>query len=262
MFYIILREEEVNKMKRNNKYNLNKLGNEEIFELILIGGVGRLPSDFWDKEGVIEAVKWIIEEKYKCSDEDIKSNLWSKIFTQYRLTGQIYKYYNSIYDLINEIYPNRFKPWEMKKISLNFWNKERIIEATKWMIEEKLQWTEEDIKNNLTLNIFKKYIMPNTNQIYRYYNSIYDLINEIYPNRFKPWEMKNVPNNFWTKEGVIEATKWMIEEKLTEEELERPITIDIFRKYKLGYIANNKYDIQKLLDEVYPGKFVNKKLVK
>ena len=246
-------------MKRNN-YDLNELNNEEIFELISTGGIDRLPNNFWDKERVIEATKWLIEEKYKCSDEDIKSNLWSKIFIQYRIHTQIYKYYNSIYDLINEIYPNRFKPWEMKSVPNNFWTKNTLKEFTIWAIEEKYKWNEEDIKNKLTLNIFRKYELEK--QIYKYYDSLYDLINEIYPNRFKPWEMKSVPRNFWTEENIIKATKWMIEEKLTEKELERPITITIFRKYRLSYIPKKKYDIQKLLDIAYPGKFVNKKLVK
>ena len=36
----------------------------------------------------------------------------------------------------------------------------------------------------------------------------------IYPNKFKPWELKSAPNNYWNNETTLEAIKWMIEEKL------------------------------------------------
>ena len=245
---------------KNNNYDLNELNNKEIFELALIGDIKKLPNDFWTKETIIEATKWVIEEKLQWDDEDIKNKLTLNILRKYGINiYYLYEYFNNIYDLINEIYSNRFKPWELKNASLDeFWTKETIIEATKWMIEEKLQWTEEDIKNNLIIDILRKYGI-NVYYFYKYYDSLYDLVNDVYPNKFKSWELRNVSSNFWTKETIIEATKWMIEEKLqwTEEDIKNKLTLNVLKKYKINSCYFYKYfnSIYDLVNEIYPNRF-------
>ncbi len=52
--------------------------------------------------------------------------------------------------------------------------------------------------------------------IQRCFNSSpFEALNAAYPNKFKEWELPNVPRNFWNSEkNCITATKWLIEEKL------------------------------------------------
>ena len=40
---------------------------------------------------------------------------------------------------------------------LNLWNLKTAKEATIWLIEEKLKWSDEDVKQKLSLNTFKQY---------------------------------------------------------------------------------------------------------
>lgn len=54
-----------------------------------------------------------------------------------------------------------------------------------------------------------KFILLNTND-----KSAFKTLNSACPNKFKPWELKQVPNSYWTLERGLEATKWPIEEKL------------------------------------------------
>ena len=61
---------------------------------------------------------------------------------------------NSPYDALNSVYPNKFKLWELKKINKGIWNKEMGKEAVKWLIEEKLKFSDEEIRNQLSVNLW------------------------------------------------------------------------------------------------------------
>ena len=95
----------------------------------------------------------------------------------------------SPYQALNTTYPNKFKEWEFKNVPINFWNKEKGIEATKWLIEEKLKLTDEELKEQLSVNLFKD---NNLGGMLRscFNDSPYRAINSTYPNRFKPEDFK------------------------------------------------------------------------
>ena len=92
-----------------------------------------------------------------------------------------------------------------------------------------------------------------------YNGSPYQAINTAYPNKFKEWEFSIVPRNFWTKEKGIEATRWLIEEKLklSDEELKEKLSSKLFKHNGLSGMLqacfNNSY--KKALQEAYLDKF-------
>ncbi len=63
------------------------------------------------------------------------------------LGGMLQTLYNSSpYQAINALYPEKFKPWEFSV--KNYWTQETLQtarESTKWLIEEKLKLTPEEI---------------------------------------------------------------------------------------------------------------------
>ena len=61
---------------------------------------------------------------------------------------------DSPYNIINLAYPNKFKPWEFKHTTNRYWTLESGIEATKWLIEKELNWSQIDIKEKLPRGIF------------------------------------------------------------------------------------------------------------
>lgn len=66
-------------------------------------------------------------------------------------------YGNSAFEAINSAYPNRFKPWELNSTPKNYWTLERGIEASKWLVEIKLNGlTDNNIVNIPTSRIFKR----------------------------------------------------------------------------------------------------------
>ena len=244
-------------MKRKDELLL--LDEVEVYKMVLQGDLNRFPHRFWIESDSRKIVKYLIEEVLHMTDDEIKTQVTYSFFKKYRLGGMANSIYGcKVYDIINHAYPNRFKPWEMKNSPMNTWNRETAIEATKWMIEEKLQWNEEDIKDKLTKHTFIDHgLIGMVSIIYK--NSIYDIINDVYPNKFKPWEMKNSPSNTWDKETAIKATKWMIEEKLkwNEEDIKDKISKHVFKDCGLRGMLMTIYNESTFnaINDVYPGRF-------
>ena len=219
----------------------------------------RTPINFWNKEKGVEATKWLIEEKLKLTDEEIKEQLSIKLFADNDLYGMLQQCFNgSPYLAINTAYPNKFKEWEFSTTPVKFWNEEKGIEATKWLIEEKLKLTDEELKEQLSQNLFKNNNLGG--MLWCCFNSSpYKAINTTYPNKFKEWEFKTVPFGFWTEEKGIEATKWLIEEKLklTDEELKEQLSQKLFVDNKLSGMFTCCFNSSpyKAINTTYPNKF-------
>ena len=235
----------------------------EMYREILKGARNKFINGVWQRPDAItnsiKVTKYLIEEKLKLTDEEIKEQLSVNLFKYNKLGGMLNICFNdSPYQAINTIYPNKFKEWEFIKVPINFWNKEKGVEATKWLIEEKLKLTDEELKEQLSIKLFKDNRLGSMLDIC-FNNSPYRAINTIYPNKFKEWEFKNTPNNFWTKEKGIEATKWLIEEKLklTDEEIKEQLSVNLFKDNKLLgmlYHCFNSSPYQ-AINATYPNKF-------
>ncbi|MBQ3422017.1 MAG: hypothetical protein IJH34_10175 [Romboutsia sp.] len=218
-----------------------------------------VPNGYWkNKENGIKATKWLIEEKLKLDDEQIKKQLSKKIFKENGLGGMLqYCFNNSPFEAINSTYPNKFKELEFKNVPLSYWNDEnRIISEIKWLIEEKLKLSDDELKEKLSIKLFSKNRLSTALSEY-FDNSPYKAINSVYPNKFKEWEFNCVPNGYWkNKENGIKATKWLIEEKLqlTDDELKQVLSASLFRINGLsGLLAhcfnNSPYEA---INSVYP----------
>ena len=138
----------------------------------------------------IKVTKFLIEEKLKLTDEELKEQLSVNLFKDNKLFGMLECCFNySPYQVINTTYPNKFKEWEFKNVPNSFWNKERGIKVTKWLIEEKLKLTDEQLKEKLSIKLFTD---NNLGSMLRhcFNNSPYKAINTTYPNKFKPEDFK------------------------------------------------------------------------
>ena len=219
----------------------------------------QVPTKFWNISRGIEATKWLIEDKLKLSNDGIKEQLSQKLFTSNGLRGMLSICFgDSPFLAINTVYPNKFKEWDFKQVPTKFWTKERVIEATRWLIEEKLKLSDKELKEKLSVKLFKDNGL--WGMLQQYCNgSFYKAIDIAYPNKFKEWEFNLVPQGFWTKERGIEATRWLIEEKLKlsdnelREKLSRASFIDNGLQGMLTICFNNSY--KRAIQEAYPDKF-------
>ncbi|MES5896791.1 hypothetical protein [Bacillus cereus group sp. RP43] len=214
------------------------------------------PNKFWTIEKSLDALKWTIEVKEKLTDNQIlevynltwirKNNLSSPC--------QIY-WSNHPYAMLNNLYPNRFKEWQLKNTRHHFWTKEKALMALKWTIEDKEKLDSEEIKK---LFSFKWLCQQGLRTpVMRFWKSSpYAMLNELYPNCFKEWELRSTPNKFWTEKKAIEALKWTVEEKenLTVEELKGVCNKNWLTKQKLRTPFDRYWNsnIKEMLNELSP----------
>jgi len=58
------------------------------------------------------------------------------------------------------------------------------------------------------------------------------------PGRFKKWELKYTPSNFWTEKTALEALRWTIEEK--EKEKEKLTNEELLRVYDMEWMKQHR----------------------
>lgn len=174
----------------------------------------QVPSGFWNETTAIESIKWLLEEKLKWDDEQIKKKYNINVLEQYGIGSMVRKLYGgSPYTILDLAYPDRFKPWEFSQAGVGYWNKDTATQSIKWLFEEKLKWNDNQIKENLSQETFiSNGLNGMMQQVFK--GSPYDAFNYAYPNRFKPWEFKYVPTNYWNDSTCREAIIHTLEVKL------------------------------------------------
>ena len=214
------------------------------------------PNHYWRKaegrQNAINAVKWLIEEKLQWSEDDIITKLNHQIFSDNNLLGMLKKAFNStLFEAMEAAYPGKFKKWQLgDHVENSYWNREEGILAVKWLIDHNLRWTDDDIKKKYSKTIFK------ANNLYgmiqRCFNtSPYEAINAAYPDRFKEWELSNVPRNFWNAENCTKAFRWLIHEKLPldKSSQKQKLTKKTFKEHGLISLYE-KYSVSQLLEMI------------
>ena len=215
-------------------------------------------NSFWNLKTAKEATIWLIEEKLKWNDDDIKEKLSANTFIKNSLTSIISLFNGSPYLAIENAYPGKFKPWELPSVPKKNWNVKTAREATIWLIEEKLKWSDEDVRRNLSKNTFKENSLRGMLNLL-FNGSPYLAIENAYPGKFKAWEFAKVSKNFWNLKTASEATIWLIEEKLkwSDEDVRRNLSQNTFKENSLrGMLAilfnESPY---RAIENAYPGKF-------
>ena len=215
-------------------------------------------NSFWNLKTAKEATIWLIEEKLKWNDDDIKEKLSANTFIKNSLTSIISLFNGSPYLAIENAYPGKFKPWELPSVPKKNWNVKTAREATIWLIEEKLKWSDEDVRRNLSKNTFKENSLRGMLDVL-FNGSPYFAIENAYPGKFKAWEFAKVPKNFWNMETAKEATMWLIEEKLkwSDEDVRRNLSQNTFKENSLRGMLDVLFNGSPYLaiDNAYPGKF-------
>lgn len=249
--------------------HLDNISPIDVYKLVLIGKISRFPKDFWNSLDsdvyVPEITKFLIEDILKWNNLDIKNKLRKKTFEENKLRGMLYlKYRDSPYQAITSAYPERnYKPWDFVNTPNSHWQGEQgklnAKVAIKWLFEEKLKWTIEDIKNNANQQVFTENNL--LGMLKKAFDSdLFTAIDFVYPGQFKRWEVGvHVRNNYWNKEEGILATKWLIEVRLKWSDLD-------IKKYfnKQIFMDNGLYGMLQMcfnsspyeaINTTYPDKF-------
>ena len=107
-----------------------------------------------------------------------------KSFFENGLSGMLELVFNSSpYEAINGAYPGKYKPWQLTRVPNSYWTLEKGIEATKWLIEEKLKWTDEEVAEKLRRKTFLDNKLSGM-LVQVFNNSPYEAINSAYPGKY------------------------------------------------------------------------------
>ena len=231
--------------KKFTKEELYKMNAVDVYKLVLERKyIKKFPNGFWQRpeaiDNAIKCTKYLIEDILNLNEEELKTQLSIHLFHKNKLGGMLSVCFNdSPYKAINIIYPERnYQPWEFNIVPQGYWNNiDNGINATKWLVETKLQLSEKELKEQLSLNLFKKYGLSGMLQ-YCFNDSPYKAITLSYPERnYQPWEFNIVPKGYWNNiDNGINAIKWLIETKLqlSEKELKEQLSLNLFKKYGLS----------------------------
>lgn len=244
--------------KTNDLRNLSAI---EVYNLRVSGHIKKFPMYFWTSRDSYkkfsEIGKYLFEIILKWDTNDIAQNIKLEVFKENLLGGAVHILFkDSTYKAINNIYPNKFKPWELLKVPNDYWDNKSAIIATKWLLEEKLEMSDEDILN-INTRVFLTNNLGGMLQVI-YNNSPIKAIMEAYPDRFHICEFKKVPQGYWNHKNTIQAVRYVLEDKYNLESAMIPklFTVKFCSDNNLnGALALFNWSPIKLLNYVYPDKF-------
>jgi len=169
----------------------------KIYEEIQKGKRKKFPQGSWDDEGqAIIMVKYLLEEKLKWGKTQVCRGLDTMTFRKHGLGGMLYQCFNnSVYEAVSRTYPNEYKRWELSRTPNGFWTSETGIEATKWLLEEKLKWSREEICDRLRRETFLENGLSGM-LLTCYENSPFKALIAAYPGEYTPEDVKCTPRNY------------------------------------------------------------------
>ncbi|MDP7422760.1 MAG: GspE/PulE family protein, partial [bacterium] len=181
-------------------------------------------KDLWNKKSgetlARQAVTWLIKEKLGVKDlSAVPQTLVRKHFTDNYLGDLLGHYHCSPFAVVNLAFPNRFKIWQFTEEAKELWKsaeaKKMAGEACRWLVEEKLTISVEQIPHTLSNTTFYEHGLKSMMDLFDH--SIYQVVENAYPNRFKRWEFKGALDLWHGSQGLDlahQATRWLVKEKL------------------------------------------------
>lgn len=190
---------------------------------------------FKNKDNIVEAVRWIVETKLNNDEERVYKEFNMKLLDDNGLRLVRAK---GLYNLLEMAYPNKYDPNKFKERRLKHKiSTEETVQKVKKLIEEQIGTDREQIRTKFN----RKFLVKN--HLYDIANlGTYNLLQMVYPNEFKPWEIKFKGYYIWdNRETAKKAMKWLVNEKtnLSADELDadtikRYLGSSIVRHYKIA----------------------------
>jgi hypothetical protein len=159
----------------------------DVYKLVLCGKLKIFPMYFWEQPEALDnaekIIKYMLEDYLGLDEKDIPKKISQKLFRDNKLHGMLMQVFEgSHFDAIKYVYPNKFKPWEMRSVPKNFWCEETGILATKWLIEEKLQWSDTQVEQKLNRDVFEQYgLLSMLRNVFS--TSVSQALRKTYPNK-------------------------------------------------------------------------------
>ncbi|WP_141995105.1 hypothetical protein [Bacillus sp. B4EP4a] len=227
----------------------------QIYRDVLDGRRARFPNHFFVGDQGMKYLAfltcYLIEEYLGIPIEEIPRKVKAETLWNHRLRPPSHVHgWKGFIVVIENAYPGKFQPWEFNQVSNNYWKGEngrkRAIEVVRFVIEEKCKIPHQEIPLKINHRFFKD---QKLNGIFRSFDySPYQVINAVYPGHFQPWELANVPVNYWKNpENIKQTLDWFLFQKLCfssyEDALMRLKKKDFFQ-YRLTGLLQRAFDFR------------------
>lgn len=164
-----------------------------IYEDVLTGTRKTLPRGTWNNDQyVVLIIRYALEIKSNLSIEEI-SKITRQTIKEMRLWGALNRF-KSTKRLLQFVYPDTFDEFDSHRVPTNYWSD---INNIKKRFEYLLQ------KNNINFMDIPQFVTYNqliewgfANPLKRHDDSPFQLINGLYPNKFKPYQFKKSPQRY------------------------------------------------------------------
>lgn len=244
-----------------NKYrNLphNQLISEPIiciYQNLLEGRIKAMPKGTWQSDQhVVCLIRYVLEVKLGLAKEEIPK-ITRKTIKANKLFGALNKF-KSVHKLIHFVYPGVYHECDFQRVSPGYWSDiSRIRERFEWRLEkEKLAIAE--IPSFISCELFLK--CGFSNPLKRYGDSPIQLINAMYPNRFKETDFKNLPQGY--RKSSESLKKQLLDilqnENIPMGEVPQKVNRDFLRNHRLlGVLSSYSNSVSKLFCSLFPEYF-------
>lgn len=242
------------------KINHTNMNPVDVHALVVRGKLGKFPNGYLDKDKIKTILRHLLLNVYKYTREDVITKIDHQFF-QRNLLGGIRKFfeYGDNEAIIYSFPEWDIKHWEFRKVSANFWSKEENRrDYVLWICsKENLDATKKDDLRKITAQMIFKY---HGSKAMKYSGGLYELLDTVEKGKYKKWEITRMTS--WSIPEVIEATKWLIDEKLnyTPEQVCK-IKVEDFAKNNLDGMLQKEcnHSILTALELAYPGKYYRTK---
>ena len=230
----------------------------EVYKLVATGQLKKFPHNYLEKESIKEIVRNVFLNELKLTREDVLK------IKQEDMTSRYMGGFRKFFDMQNALvmiysFPEwDLKPWEFTKVHPKFWedtNNQR--EFVLWIAKkEGLDITCKEDLRKITVQMIWKY---RGSKALVAAGGTYGLLKTVCGDKYKEWEITKVVS--WTDEKVVEAVKWLLEEKLKITSKEScKIRVTHFKKYNLDGMLQKacNHSIIRALNMAYPGRYTRK----
>ncbi len=118
----------------------------------------RVSSGYWDEENNrLDALLWIAKRENIDLEnlEDVNKRLLKS--PSYKLIsrkGAIFREEGGVFKFLDLYYKGRYKSWQLPSKDYK-WTLKKGIEATKWLIDEVLGWSKQDVCEKISVKVFR-----------------------------------------------------------------------------------------------------------
>lgn len=193
-----------------------------IYQDVLSGKRKRFPNYFFTgaqgEKYLAYLTRYLIEDYLSIPVEKIPEEVKAETLWNHRLRPAAHTLgWRDFLEVIENAYPERFHSLEFKQVPWNYWKgesgRERAIKVLRDIIENKCQIPHHEIPVRVNHHFFKEHHLGGIFTSFGY--SPYQVINAVYPGQFQPWELPNVPMNYWKNpENIKQALDWFLFQKL------------------------------------------------